>query len=505
MRARMRSFGRWGSTGGAVALAAAAAVAVLGPSIPAAQAAVGDATVTFTDPGEHPFTVPTGVSVIHVDAVGAQGQTSPLNPSEDHGGMGGEVSGSLAVTPGQGLYVEVGVGGGSASSNAGAGGGASAIEKCPASASFCANFASALNSRYLVAAGGGGAGIGASGGDAGAAGSTPGSVCSGAGGTAGGDSAGGTGGAGGDTAANGADGQLGSGGAGGWDGQDFHPGGGGGGGGWYGGGGGGGGSCGSSGAQPWTGGGGGGSNYLAYNVSNPTSGIASSSAPSVTITYTDHVAPTVTLTGPASGQTVGASPTFAGAAGHGGGDSDTVSIAVYAGGSAGGSPVTTVTAQRDSYTGGFSANPSAPLPNGTYTAQASQTDAAGNAGTSDPVTFTVYEPAPAVAPGPTPGGTAAGASGPHPASGSDPSSGVLGHQATRCVVPGVVGLTLARARARLAAAGCRVGRVSRRHAPQHGAVVVRQGSRRGTRRARGSRVTLVLGAPHRHGARHRPR
>ena len=45
-----------------------AGLASAGPAL-----AVSPVTVTFTGAGEHPFTVPAGVTSIHVVAIGAQG------------------------------------------------------------------------------------------------------------------------------------------------------------------------------------------------------------------------------------------------------------------------------------------------------------------------------------------------------------------------------------------------------------------------------------------------
>jgi hypothetical protein len=61
----------------------------------------------------------------------------------------------------------------------------------------------------------------------------------------------------------------------------------------------------------------------------------------------------------------------------------------------------------------------------------------------------------------------------------------------RCVVPRLAGLTLSRAKRKLAAAHCRLGRVTRRHGRR--LVVIRQKLRPRSRRAAGTRVALVLG------------
>jgi polysaccharide biosynthesis protein PslG len=63
-----------------------------------------------------------------------------------------------------------------------------------------------------------------------------------------------------------------------------------------------------------------------------------------------------------------------------------------------------------------------------------------------------------------------------------------------CRVPGVVGLRLAVARARIKARGCRVGRV-RRARPARIARVLSQQPRRGARRQRGARIALTVARP----------
>jgi len=74
-----------------------------------------------------------------------------------------------------------------------------------------------------------------------------------------------------------------------------------------------------------------------------------------------------------------------------------------------------------------------------------------------------------------------------------PDTGRWTYTLTRfCVVPRVVGKTLAAARATLTRAGCRVGRVTRRASTARAGRVVRQTPRAGTPLARGARVNLVL-------------
>lgn len=77
-------------------------------------------TFRFTG-GEQTFTVPAGVTSIHVVAIGGAGasggNTSGGSTVGGAGGFGASVSGDLSVTAGQTLYVEVGGNG------SGAGGG----------------------------------------------------------------------------------------------------------------------------------------------------------------------------------------------------------------------------------------------------------------------------------------------------------------------------------------------------------------------------------------------
>ena len=74
---------------------------------------------TFSPSGaEQAFVVPAGVSSVDVEAVGGSGA-----PFGSGGGRGGAASGTLSVTPGEILYLEVG-GNGSVSGGGFNGGGA---------------------------------------------------------------------------------------------------------------------------------------------------------------------------------------------------------------------------------------------------------------------------------------------------------------------------------------------------------------------------------------------
>ncbi|WP_433801266.1 glycine-rich protein [Actinomycetospora sp. CA-084318] len=242
-------------------------------------------TYAFTG-GEQSFTVPTGVSSLQVVAMGGAG-----GESRRSGGQGASASGTVTGLPGGSvLYVEVGSpggaggsevvpgpggfnGGGAGGVRAGGGGGASDVRTVSRSA------AGTLDSRLVVAAGGGGSGFGGgfssgAGGDAGADG-TEGQQFNSSPGRAGTPTAGG---------APGEEGEAGRQGEGGSAGSftDTAPGlvsgGGGGGGGLFGGG-----------AGGLLGGGGGGGSSLV--PSGGTVGL-SSAAPSVTISYTVPAAPT---------------------------------------------------------------------------------------------------------------------------------------------------------------------------------------------------------------------
>jgi peptidoglycan/xylan/chitin deacetylase (PgdA/CDA1 family) len=110
-----------------------------------------------------------------------------------------------------------------------------------------------------------------------------------------------------------------------------------------------------------------------------------------TFTISDTTAPVVTLTQPADGSTLAApTPSFAGAAGADAGDAATVTVKVYAGSSASGTPVETVNATRQADSS-YAVNASPPLTAGTYTAQAEQQDAGGNMGLSSATTFTIQD------------------------------------------------------------------------------------------------------------------
>ncbi len=247
----------------------------------------GLTTRTFTAVGESKFVVPPGDSRVTITATGAQG----ADGFASFGGFGAVVTGSVPVTPGEILYVEVGGvgsnGAGHGAFSAGAGGGASDVRTSPAVEGLAPT-----DPRLLVAGGGGGGGDGFPGDVGGVAGSAPtGGTPSGRGGGPGGSGSGGSAGRS-DTGCSAAQvGGLGVGGAGG--GTSCHSGGGGGGG-YYGGGGGGGGN-------PAVGAGGGaGSSFMELTASGTAIAIASQPSGEVTLTYRVGP-PTAAVRSPATG------------------------------------------------------------------------------------------------------------------------------------------------------------------------------------------------------------
>jgi hypothetical protein len=102
--------------------------------------------------------------------------------------------------------------------------------------------------------------------------------------------------------------------------------------------------------------------------------------------------PHVTLASPASGSLIsGGQPTFSGSASDGFGFSHQVTVRLYKGGAASGTPLETLTATRSG--AGYSVGASPPVGDGTYTAQAEQDDLVGDHGFSPPVTFFIHNAA----------------------------------------------------------------------------------------------------------------
>ncbi len=115
-------------------------------------------------------------------------------------------------------------------------------------------------------------------------------------------------------------------------------------------------------------------------------GVSNSVTFTVSTAPADTTAPAVTLTAPTAGATVvTADVPVAGGAGAEEGDDATVSLEVYTGSSATGTPTQRLTAAAAS--GAWSTNVTG-LAAGTYTLVAAQSDAAGNVGRSQAVTFT---------------------------------------------------------------------------------------------------------------------
>lgn len=101
----------------------------------------------------------------------------------------------------------------------------------------------------------------------------------------------------------------------------------------------------------------------------------------------DTTAPIVTLDAVPT-PTTEAAPTFTGTAGILAGDLATVTVNIYSGPDASGTPVQTLTTTRDGSTGAYAVTAAA-LADGTYTARAEQSDSAGNTGYSEARTFVV--------------------------------------------------------------------------------------------------------------------
>jgi hypothetical protein len=276
-----------------VAVAATCSSTIAHASLPSA------ATFDYTG-AEQSYTVPSGVTMLHVVAIGGHGATAG---SDDHGGLGGSgarVAADIAVTAGQTLFVEVGGnglatgaggfnGGGNTAADGGGGGGGSDVRTCSLTAASCPAATDSLASRVLVAGAGGGGGAfhymstdlihaGGTGGAAGAdgqfGGSPPYSSSQGGPGRAGTENAGGDQGRYRNVPAK--PGGFGSGGAGDTSGGD---GGGGGGGGWFGGGGGESADSGHLGA-----GGGGGSSFVTSSAINAATSLDTTGTPMISIT-----------------------------------------------------------------------------------------------------------------------------------------------------------------------------------------------------------------------------
>ncbi|HEX4735074.1 MAG TPA: endo-1,4-beta-xylanase [Thermoleophilaceae bacterium] len=118
----------------------------------------------------------------------------------------------------------------------------------------------------------------------------------------------------------------------------------------------------------------------------------------------DTQAPAPTIESPtASAVLTDFSPDVAGTAGSATGDDATITLSVYEGAAAAGTPLRVLTAAVGG--GAWTTTVAPDLPPGTYTLAVAQRDAAGNAGTSGPVTIAIDAPAdatPPPEPAPTP-------------------------------------------------------------------------------------------------------
>ena len=283
----------------AVGVAAIAMMGVTSDRAGASTSPAGSTTVSYAGT-QQTFTVPAGVTTVHVVAVGGSGGPSVGCFFPPCGGAGAQATADVAVTPGEVLYVEVGQsattsaggwnGGGAgglgvrSGSGGGGGGGASDVRSVAAATSDPSADLNSMNSRLVVAAGGGGGSLENHGGAAGSDG--VGVYAGGAGTTSSGGAGGGCACLSPDQAGTG--GRLGIGGAGGNGNVTASPctdsngaGGGGGGAGLYGGGGAAGGDC----NQASAGGGGGASGFASAGVSNPSVTMATTSVPSVTLSW----------------------------------------------------------------------------------------------------------------------------------------------------------------------------------------------------------------------------
>ena len=112
---------------------------------------------------------------------------------------------------------------------------------------------------------------------------------------------------------------------------------------------------------------------------------------STAVTFRVDTTPPIVSINALASPTKNSTPTLAGGAENDEGDIQTVAVTIYQGNSAGG----TVAASANVPASGGAWSYTTPhLSDGTYTARATQSDEAGNAGISSPVTFTVTTPPP---------------------------------------------------------------------------------------------------------------
>jgi hypothetical protein len=122
-----------------------------------------------------------------------------------------------------------------------------------------------------------------------------------------------------------------------------------------------------------------GATYTVYSQATDLAGNVQTVPASATFVY--NATPVVTLASIAN-PTNNNEPTFSGTGSILPGVNGTVTVMIYSGATASGTAVQTLTTTCDATTGAYSVTPTTALPDGTYTAEASQTDTAGNTGIS---------------------------------------------------------------------------------------------------------------------------
>jgi len=133
--------------------------------------------------------------------------------------------------------------------------------------------------------------------------------------------------------------------------------------------------------------------YTYTVVARYASWTAASTPSSAVKVVSDNMAAALTLRSPADGSSTNSmTPTLSGAAGNATGDSSTVTVRIHDDTAKGGTDHQTLNVTRS----GATWSTTTKLAQGTYTAQATQTDAAGNVATSSANTFTVDTTAPAL-------------------------------------------------------------------------------------------------------------
>jgi hypothetical protein len=133
-----------------------------------------------------------------------------------------------------------------------------------------------------------------------------------------------------------------------------------------------------------------------YTAQASQTNLAAETGSSEAVTFNVDTTPPAVSLSPVSSPTNDPTPTFGGGAGTSAGDDESLTLQIYAGEAASGSPVRTLSVT--SHGGAWSATPTPAehLGDGTYTAQAEQSDQAGNTGKSAASTFVVDTTPPAV-------------------------------------------------------------------------------------------------------------